>query len=190
MLIVDEVQSGIGRTGKMFATEHFGVEPDIVTTGKSLGGGLPLSGITGSAAIMNTVHPGGLGGTYGGNPVSCAAGLAVLEAFEQENLLERGAALGVKARAALEGLQKSHPCIGQVRGLGPMLAMELVKDRATKEPAPELAKKVTSLCQQEGLIILDCGTLGNNVRTLMPLVITDEQLQRGLDIIADALEKL
>ncbi|MCB2192395.1 MAG: aminotransferase class III-fold pyridoxal phosphate-dependent enzyme, partial [Deltaproteobacteria bacterium] len=188
-LIVDEVQSGIGRTGKMFATEHFGVEPDIVTTGKSLGGGLPLSGITGTAEIMNTVHPGGLGGTYGGNPVSCAAGLAVLEAFEQEGLLERAQALGDKARAALEAMQKSHPCIGQVRGMGPMLAIELVKSRGRKEPAAELAKKVTSLCHQEGLIILDCGTLGNNLRTLMPLVITDEQLERGMAILQRSLDR-
>jgi len=189
VLIVDEVQSGIGRTGKMFASEHFNVEPDIVTTGKSLGGGLPLSGITGTASIMNTVHPGGLGGTYGGNPVSCAAGLAVLQAIEEENLLERATALGVKARAALEALQERHPCIGQVRGLGPMLAMELVKSRGRKEPAPELAKKVTAICHQEGLLILDCGTLGNNLRTLMPLVITDEQLERGLSILERSLDR-
>ena len=130
-----------GAPGKMFATEHFGVEPDIITTGKSLGGGLPLSGITGTASIMNTVHPGGLGGTYGGNPVSCAAGLAVLAAFERRR--PPGARRGswVKVRSALEGLQERHPCIGQVRGLGPMLAMELVKNRGRKEPAPELAKK-------------------------------------------------
>ncbi len=189
VLIADEVQSGIGRTGKMFACEHFGVEPDIITTGKSLGGGLPLSGITGTAAIMDTVHPGGLGGTYGGNPVACAAGLAVLEVFEQENLLARATELGAKARQALEGLRERFLCIGQVRGLGPMLALELVKHRATKEPAPELAKKVTNLCHQQGLVILDCGTLGNNLRTLMPLVITDEQLERGFSILESSLEQ-
>jgi 4-aminobutyrate aminotransferase/(S)-3-amino-2-methylpropionate transaminase len=189
LLIVDEVQSGIGRTGKMFACEHFGLEADIITTGKSLGGGLPLSGITGTSTIMDAVHPGGLGGTYGGNPLACAAGLAVLEAFEHENLLEQGQALGIKVRAALEGLQQRHSCIGQVRGLGPMLAMELVKDPTTREPDPDLAKMVTNLCYQKGLLILDCGTLGNNLRTLMPLVITDQQLDRGMAILEMCLER-
>ena len=190
VMIVDEVQSGIGRTGKMFACEHFGLEPDIMTTGKSLGGGLPLSGITGTANIMDSVHPGGLGGTYGGNPLACSAGLAVLEAFDQENLLERGAALGEKARNALLAMQERFSCIGQVRGLGPMLAMELVKDQKTREPAPELAKKLTAACHEQGLIILDCGTLGNNVRTLMPLVISDEKLERGMAIIEKSLAGL
>ena len=119
MLIVDEVQTGVARTGKMFASQHFGVEPDIITTGKSLGGGLPLSGITGQAEIMDSVHPGGLGGTYGGNPAACAAALAVLEVIEEEDILARGAALGDKVRGALLGFQEKYPFIGQVRGLGP-----------------------------------------------------------------------
>ena len=188
VLIVDEVQSGIGRTGRMFASEHFDVEPDIITTGKSLGGGLPLSGITGSVDIMDSVHPGGLGGTYSGNPVACAAGLAVLEVIEEENLLERGAALGARVKEALLGFQRQFPLIGQVRGLGPMLAMELVKNRETKEPATDLAKKVTSYCHREGLLILDCGTLGNNLRTLMPLVISKDQLKKGLSILKNGLQ--
>ena len=190
VFIVDEVQTGIARTGRMFAIEHAGVEADIIITGKSLGGGLPLSGITGSAEIMDSVHPGGLGGTYGGNPLACAAGLAVLEVIEDENLLARGAELGHKVREALQDMQKRHPSIGQVRGLGPMLALELVRDAESKEPAPELAKKLTAYCHRHGLLILDCGTLGNNVRTLMPLVISDEQLQRGLDILEQGLEHL
>lgn len=190
VLIADEVQSGIGRTGKMFAMEHFGVQVDLVTTGKSLGGGLPLSGITGKAELMDSVHPGGLGGTYGGNPVACVAGLSVLAAFEEEGLLALAEELGDKARKSLLALQERFPVIGQVRGLGPMLALELVKDPASKEPAPELAKKLTAHCHANGLLILDCGTLGNNVRTLMPLVITDEQLQKGMGIIARGLEQL
>ena len=190
VLIVDEVQTGVARTGKMFASQHFGVEPDIITTGKSLGGGLPLSGITGQAEIMDSVHPGGLGGTYGGNPAACAAALAVLEVIEEEDILARGAALGDKVRGALLGFQEKYPFIGQVRGLGPMLAMELVRDPATKAPAPELAKKLTAFCHEHGLLILDCGTLGNNIRTLMPLVISDEQLERGLGILEKGLEQV
>ncbi len=190
VLIADEVQTGIGRTGRMFALEHSGVEADIVTTGKSLGGGLPLSGITGSAPIMDSVHPGGLGGTYGGNPLACAAGLAVLDLMEQEHLLARGAELGTKVRKALLEMQERYSCIGQVRGLGPMLALELVRDRESKEPAPELAKQLTAHCHEQGLLILDCGTLGNNLRTLMPLVISDQQLEQGLDILEQGLGRL
>jgi 4-aminobutyrate aminotransferase/(S)-3-amino-2-methylpropionate transaminase len=188
VMILDEVQTGMARTGKMFAAEYLGVEADIITTGKSMGGGLPLSGVTGTAEIMDSVHPGGLGGTYGGNPSACAAGLAVLEVIKQEGLLARGQELGAKVRKILEGFQQRYPFIGQVRGLGPMLAMELVRDPETKEPAPEMAKKLTAECHKNGLVILDCGTLGNNIRTLMPLVITDEQLARGLGILENALE--
>ncbi|MCF8033452.1 MAG: 4-aminobutyrate--2-oxoglutarate transaminase [Desulfarculaceae bacterium] len=190
VLVADEVQTGIARTGKMFALEHFGVEADIVTTGKSLGGGLPLSGITGTAELMDSVHPGGLGGTYGGNPVACAAGLAVLEVIEQEDILTRAEKLGTKARQALLALQDRFPVIGDVRGLGPMLAFELVSDPVSKQPAAELAKKLTAYCHAHGLLILDCGTLGNNVRTLMPLVITDEQFQRGINVLTDGMQQL
>ncbi len=190
VLIADEVQSGMGRTGRMFALEHFGVQADIVTMAKSLGGGMPLSAIAGKAELMDSVHPGGLGGTYGGNPVACAAALAVLEVIDREDILARAEELGIKARQALLALQDRFPVIGQVRGLGPMLAFELVADPVSKQPAPELAKKLTAYCHAHGLLILDCGTLGNNVRTLMPLVITDEQLKQGLEILADGMEQL
>ena len=189
VLILDEVQTGFGRTGKMFAAQHFGVEPDIMTMAKSLGGGVPLSAISGTAAIMDSVHPGGLGGTYGGNPLACAASLAVLDVMEGEGFLPLAQALGRKARAVLEEMATRHECIGQVRGLGPMLALELVEDRQSKRPAAELAKKVTALCHAEGLIILDCGTLGNNLRTLMPLVITEQQLESGFGILDRALSQ-
>ncbi len=188
VLIVDEIQSGFGRTGKMFAAEHFGIEADLITTGKSLAGGLPLSGVTGTAEIMDSVHPGGLGGTYGGNPLACRAALAVLDVMRDEDLVAKGAALGEKVRAELDKLADEFEIIGQVRGLGPMLALELVKDRRTKEPAAEEAKKLTGYCQRNGLLILDCGTLGNNIRCLMPLTITDEQLERGLSILKAGLE--
>ena len=190
LLIADEVQSGIGRTGKMFALEHFGVTADIVTMAKSLGGGMPLSAVCGRAEVMDSVHPGGLGGTYGGNPVACAAALAVLEVIRQEGILFRAEELGARVRKALLELQERFPVIGQVRGLGPMLAMELVSDSDTKMPAPELAKKLTAYCHEHGLLVLDCGTLGNNIRTLMPLVITDEQLRQGLDILSEGLARL
>jgi 4-aminobutyrate aminotransferase/(S)-3-amino-2-methylpropionate transaminase len=190
VLILDEVQTGFGRTGKMFAAEHYGVQPDIMTLAKSLGGGLPISAVTGNAQIMDSVHPGGLGSTYGGNPLACAAALAVLEVMESEGLVARAEEMGRKVRQALERMAAQYAVIGQVRGLGTMLALELVKDRQSKEPAPELAKKVTTYCHQHGLILLDCGTLGNNLRTLMPLVITDEQLERGLAILERGLEQV
>jgi len=190
VLIVDEVQSGFTRTGKMFALEHYGVEADIMTTAKSLAGGLPLSAITGTAEIMDSVHAGGLGGTYSGNPLSCRAALAVLEVIAKENLVTKSAELGEKARAKLEELMAVYPVIGQVRGLGSMLAIELVKDRQTKEPATEEAKKLTAFCQKNGLIILDCGTLGNNIRILMPIIITDEQLDKGFAILEAGLKHI
>jgi len=174
----------------MFATEHFGIEADLVTTAKSLAGGLPLSAVTGRAEIMDSVHAGGLGGTFGGNPLSCRAALAVLDAIRDEDLVARSQELGLKVRAELDRLAAAHPIIGQVRGLGPMLALELVKDRQTKEPATEEAKELVRYCQEHGLLILDCGTLGNNIRTLMPLTITPEQLARGLEILGDGLDHL
>lgn len=188
LLIVDEVQTGFARTGKMFALEHFGVQADLMTMAKSLAGGLPLSAVTGNAKVMDSVHIGGLGGTYGGNPLSCRAALAVLEAIEEDGLVQKSAELGQRVRAQLEELQGKYPIIGEVRGLGPMLAMELVKDRDTKAPAAEEAKKLTAYCHSQGLIVLDCGTLGNNIRTLMPLVITDEQLAKGMSILEDGLK--
>lgn len=190
LLIVDEVQTGFGRTGKLFASEHFGVEADIVTSAKSLAGGLPLGAVTGTVKIMDSVHPGGLGGTYGGNPLACRAALAVLEVIEKEGLLARAEKLGRQVREELLGLYRRCEIIGEVRGLGAMLAFELVKDRASKKPATEEAKKLTAFCREHGLIILDCGTLGNNIRTLMPLTITPDQLAKGFRILDDGLKHL
>jgi 4-aminobutyrate aminotransferase / (S)-3-amino-2-methylpropionate transaminase / 5-aminovalerate transaminase len=190
LLIVDEVQTGFGRTGKLFASEHFGVEADIVTSAKSLAGGLPLGAVTGTAKIMDSVHPGGLGGTYGGNPLACRAALAVLEVIETEGLVAKAEELGRRVRAELMGLYSRCEMIGEVRGLGAMLAVELVKDRASKKPAAEEAKKLTAFCREHGLIILDCGTLGNNIRTLMPLTIMSDQLARGFRILEEGLKHL
>jgi len=187
ILIIDEIQSGMGRTGKLFAIDHWGIEPDMITTAKSLAGGMPLSAITGRAEIMDAAHPGGLGGTYGGNPVSVSAALAVLKIFLEDGLLDRAKVLGEKLERRFQEMQKKYELIGEVRGKGPMLAMELVRDRVTKEPAGDEAKKLTKLCFDKGLVILSCGAAGNVVRFLMPLVITDEQLERGLAILEESL---
>ncbi len=190
-LIIDEIQSGAGRTGTFLAIEHWdGVEPDLITMGKSFAGGMPLSAVTGRAEIMNTPHLGGLGGTYGGNPVSCSAALAVLEALIEDKLIQRGAEIGETVRTRLEAMQDRYELIGEVRGKGAMLAMELVKDRETKQPAAEEAKKLTQICFDKGLVLLSCGNYGNVIRTLMPFVITDEQLERGLQILEEGLHKL
>jgi 4-aminobutyrate aminotransferase/(S)-3-amino-2-methylpropionate transaminase len=190
LFIADEIQSGMGRTGKMFAIEHWGVEPDLITVAKSLAAGMPLSAVVGRAEIMNSVHPSGIGGTYGANPVACRAGLAVMEIFEEENLLAKAQALGEKLRKRFDELQARFEIIGDVRGKGPMLALELVRDRETKEPAADEAKALVKTCFEKGLLLLSCGTFGNVIRTLMPLTITDEQLERGLAILADGLKSL
>lgn len=190
LLIIDEVQTGMGRTGKIFGIDHWGTVPDLVTTAKSLGGGLPLSAVTGMAEIMSTSHAGGLGSTYGGNPLALRAAQAVLEILVKDGLLERGKELGEKMLARFLEMQKHHEIIGDVRGKGPMLALELVRDRETKEPADVEAKKLVSLCYNKGLIILSCGNHGNVIRTLMPLVITDEELERGMSIIDESLHEL
>lgn len=190
VFVADEIQSGVGRTGKMFAIEHWGVEPDLVTCAKSLAAGMPLSAIVGRKEMMDEPQVGGLGGTYGGNPVCCRAALAVLEVFEEERLLEKAKTLGNKLRARFDAWQKQYPIIGEVRGIGPMLALELVRDPVTKEPAADEAKALVKACYESGLIILSCGNFSNVIRTLMPLVITDEQLERGLAIMEEALSKL
>jgi 4-aminobutyrate aminotransferase/(S)-3-amino-2-methylpropionate transaminase len=190
LLIIDEVQSGMGRTGKIFAIDHWGVVPDLITTAKSMAGGMPLSAVTGRTEYMNSSHVGGLGSTYGGNPVSLAAARAVLEILLEDGLLERGINLGERMLAGFREMQDRHEIIGEVRGKGPMLALELVRDRETKEPADSEAKKLVSLCYQKGLIILSCGNHGNVIRTLMPLVITDAELERGMAIIDESLGEL
>ena len=190
MLIADEIQSGMGRTAKMFAMEHYDVVPDIVTTAKSLGAGLPISGITGPAGAMEAPHVGGLGGTYGGNPLACAAALAVIEELENGDLLARAEAQGKTIRERLDPLAEEDGMVGEVRGLGPMVGLELVLDRKTKEPASLATATVVKRCHENGLLILKCGTHDNVVRLLAPLVIPDNDLHRGLDILTDALRSV
>lgn len=186
-LIIDEVQSGVGRTGKFFAIDHWQVEPDIITLGKSLAGGMPLSAVTGSEEIMNKPHVGGMGGTFAGNPVSCSAGLAVLDILIEDGMLERAETLGEKFQGRLKEMQKQYEIIGDVRGKGPMLGLELVRDRNSKEPAAEETKQVLQYCFEKGLILLSCGVFGNVIRTLMPFVATDEQLEKGLQILEEGI---
>jgi len=190
VFILDEVQSGMGRTGKMYASEHHGVAGDITLSAKSLGAGVPISAITGKAEIMDKPHVGGLGGTYGGNPIACQAALAVIGILEEASFLEKATALGHRVRAELDKLAAELPLIGEVRGIGPMLAMELVRDRKTKEPAGDAAKKVVQLCYEQGVITLSCGNYGNVIRTLMPLVIKDDEFEKGLSILRSSLRKV
>lgn len=187
LFIADEIQTGMGRTGAMFAMEHFDVVADLTTVAKSLAAGMPLSAVVGRKEIMDAVHSSGIGGTYGGNPVSCAAALAVLDVFETENLLDRAKTLGSNLKVHLEVFREEFEIIGDVRGIGPMLAMELVKDREKKTPASKESKALVKFCFDRGLIILACGAYGNVIRLLMPLVITEEQLKKGLEIIHDGL---
>jgi 4-aminobutyrate aminotransferase/(S)-3-amino-2-methylpropionate transaminase len=190
LFISDEIQTGMGRTGRMFAMEHWNEAPDLMTVAKSLAAGMPLSAVVGRKEIMDSVHPFGLGGTYGGNPVACCAGLAVMEIFEEENLLQSAESLGKKLRMRFDAFQKEYELVGDVRGMGPMLALELVKDRETKAPATDAAKALVKFCYDNGLIILACGNYGNVIRALMPLVITDELLDKGLTIIEEGLSSL
>jgi 4-aminobutyrate aminotransferase len=183
----DEVQSGVGRTGPVWAVEHYGVEPDLLVSGKSLGGGLPLAGVTGRADLVDSVRPGGLGGTFGGNPVACAAAAAVLDEVVGEDFQRRARELGETIRAGLEGIAGRVEAVGDVRGLGPMQALELVGDRETKTPAGELAGVTTAAARERGLVLLSCGLYGNVLRVLVPLVIEDDDLGRGLEILEESL---
>ena len=187
LYVDDEVQSGIGRTGPVWAIEHYGVEPDLLVSGKSLGGGLPLAAVTGPAEIVDAVPAGGLGGTFGGNPVACAAAIAVLDEVASDEFRRRAEEVGEHLRAALEGISERVDAVGEVRGVGPMLALELVEDRKTKEPAAALTAATTAGARDRGLVLLSCGIYGNVVRILVPLVISDEDLDRGLEIIEEAL---
>jgi 4-aminobutyrate aminotransferase / (S)-3-amino-2-methylpropionate transaminase / 5-aminovalerate transaminase len=191
LFVADEIQSGMGRTGKqMFAIEHWGVEPDLMTVAKSLGAGMPIAALVGRQEIMDSVHAGGIGGTYGGNPISCAAANAVLDVYEEQNMLKKAERLGKKVKKAFDGLKKKYEIIGDVRGLGPMLALELVKDRKTKQPAPEETAAVVKAAWDRGLVLLSCGSYSNVIRTMMPLVITDSQLKKGLAILDEAFATL
>jgi 4-aminobutyrate aminotransferase len=187
VLVADEVQTGFGRTGRMFAMEHFGVEPDLMVVAKSIAAGLPLSGVIGRAAIMDGAHAGAIGGTYIGNPVAQAAALAVLDVFEEEDLVARGVAVGARIRERMLDWQRRHTEIGDVRGLGAMLAVEFVTDPATKTPAPELALAVIDEALRRGLILLKAGVHGNCVRVLCPLTIEDAVLDEALEVWEEAL---
>lgn len=187
VLIADEIQTGFGRTGRMFGYQHAGIEPDLVTVAKSLAAGLPLSAVVGRAEIMDAPLAGGLGGTYAGNPLGCAAALAVLDIFESERLVERAVAIGAELRHALLSLQSQVAPIGDVRGLGCMLAMEFVKDRATKEPDADAADRVLAQARADGLLLLKCGPYKNVVRLLPPLTASDDEIQRGIAILSAAV---
>ena len=187
LYVADEVQSGIGRTGPVWAVEHFEVEPDLVVSGKSLGGGLPLAGVTGRAEIVDAVPPGGLGGTFGGNPVACAAALAVLDEVATDDFRSRAEALGGRIRARLERIAGGVPEVGEVRGLGPMLAMELVHDPGSRRPATDLAKRTTEIARERGLMLLVCGLHSNVLRVLVPILADDGDLAEGLEILEASL---
>jgi 4-aminobutyrate aminotransferase / (S)-3-amino-2-methylpropionate transaminase / 5-aminovalerate transaminase len=187
LVIADEVQSGFARTGAMFACERLGLEPDLIVTAKSLSGGLPLAAVTGRAEIMDVPASGQLGGTFGGNPAACEAALAVLETIESENLCARAEQLGQRFRRRASQWQSRWDLIGEVRGLGAMQALEFIRSRETREPADEETKQVSRYCYEHGLVILTAGTYGNVIRLLMPLVVTDSQMDEALDVLESAI---
>jgi len=189
VLIADEVQSGFCRSGKMFAMEHFPIKADLITFAKSIAAGLPISGVAGKAAIMDSPVAGGIGGTYAGNPLSCAAGLKVIEIMLRDNYAQKSKDVGAFLVDGLKKIQKKHPIIGDIRALGGMVAIELVKDPVTKAPAKEETAAIVKDCCQNGLIILSTGILGNNIRVLCPLVITKEQMEAALSILENAIVK-
>ena len=191
LLIADEVQAGAGRTGRLFAMEHSGVIPDLTTLAKSIAGGFPISAVVGRADIMDSVGPGGLGGTYAGSPLGCAAALAVLDVFEEEGILERSLALGEHLISRLRSMAQSHACIGDVRGLGSMVAMELFKSVDGKPVADaDLTRQLVVKAAERGLILLSCGMYGNVIRILVPITGSNEVVDEGLDIIEGCLESL
>ncbi|WP_407362291.1 4-aminobutyrate--2-oxoglutarate transaminase [Pseudomonas luteola] len=190
LLIADEVQSGAGRTGTFFAMEQMGVDADLVTFAKSIAGGFPLSGVTGRATVMDSVGAGGLGGTYAGNPLACAAALAVIDAFEEEKLLDRSKAVGEQLTAGLKAIAAKHKAIVDVRGLGAMIAVELGEDGDVHKPNGALASQIVVRAREKNLIMLSCGTYGNVLRILVPLTVSDEDLQRGISIIGECFDEL
>jgi 4-aminobutyrate aminotransferase/(S)-3-amino-2-methylpropionate transaminase len=190
VLIADEIQTGFARTGRMFAIEHSGVEPDLMTIAKSVAGGVPISAVIGKAAIMDAPPPGGLGGTFAGSPLGCAAGLATLDVIRDENLVERARAIGERMVTRLKAMQARLPCIGDVRGLGAMVAIELVKNRDANAPDAELTKALTQAAGRKGLVLLSCGVRANVIRFLAPLTIPESLLDEGLQIVEDCLQEL
>lgn len=190
LFVADEVQTGMARTGKLFAMEHYGVEADLMTTAKSLGAGYPIAGITGKAPVMDAPGPGSIGGTFGGNPLACEVGLTVLDIIEEERLTERATEIGRRVKDRFAAMQKGFPQIGDIRGLGAMVAMELVEDPSTKEPATALTKAYRAKLYENGVVNIIAGTYDNVVRTLMPLTIEWETLDRGLDIMEETLAQV
>jgi 4-aminobutyrate aminotransferase/(S)-3-amino-2-methylpropionate transaminase len=186
--VVDEVQTGFGRTGKMFATEHYGIEPDLITVAKSIAAGLPLSGVIGKAEIMDAPGDSAIGGTYVGNPVAQAAALAVLDVFEDEGVCDRATQIGETIRSRMEAWQERWPQIGDVRGLGAMLAIELVEDPGTKEPDPDAASAIVVAAAERGLLLLKSGIYANCIRVLAPLVLSDAELDEALGVWEEAIE--
>ena len=187
LFIADEVQSGFGRTGRWFASEHFGIEPDLIATAKSLGGGMPIAAVTGRAEIMDAPGPGSLGGTYCGHPLSCAAALAAIETIEKEGLLARSLAIGEQFEKRARSWQSKWDLVGDVRGLGGMCAIELVRNATTREPADTETKQIARYCYEHGLITITAGTFNNVIRILVPLVVTDQQFDEGVAVIEAAL---
>jgi 4-aminobutyrate aminotransferase / (S)-3-amino-2-methylpropionate transaminase / 5-aminovalerate transaminase len=187
VLVADEIQSGFARTGRMFACEYSGIEPDLMTVAKSIAGGLPLSAVVGKAQIMDAPPPGGLGGTFAGSPLACAAALAVLDVITEEHLLERSLTLGTQLTTRLKALQAKCPAIGEVRGLGSMVAIELVRNRRADQPDAELTRALVQRAAARGLVILSCGVYGNVIRLLAPLTISDALLAEGLDLLEASL---
>jgi 4-aminobutyrate aminotransferase/(S)-3-amino-2-methylpropionate transaminase len=190
LFIADEVQTGFGRTGKMFAVEHWGVEPDLMTVAKAIASGMPLSGVVGRAEVMDAPEPGMIGGTYGGNPLACAAANATIQFIEEQALIDRANKIGEKALLRFKNLQNKFAMIGDVRGLGAMVAIELVKDRQTKEPAKDAVTQILAKCANRGVLVIGAGIYGNIIRLLMPLAITDEQLDFGLEVIEEAMAEV
>lgn len=190
VLIADEIQSGFGRTGRMFAIEHAGIEPDLITVAKSVAGGVPLSAVIGKADIMDAPGPGGLGGTFAGSPLGCAAGLAVLEVMREEQLLQRAQEIGRFMSSRLKGLQVRFPCVGEVRHLGAMVALELVRNGRADAPDAELTKSLVQAAGRAGLVILSCGVYSNVIRFLAPLTISDALLKEGCNLFEQALEEV
>lgn len=186
LFVADEIQTGFCRTGQMFAVEHDQVAPDLMVIAKSMGAGMPISGVVGRADIMDAPPPGTLGGTYSGNPVACAAALAVLDLYEQEDFAARSREVGRTVMERFVNLQERYSLVGDVRGLGGMVAMELVKDRRTKEPDSQTASDILAAAHKRGLVLIKAGMYDNVLRVLVPLCVTDEQLQHGLDIFEDA----
>jgi len=184
-MVADEIQTGFGRCGKMFAMEHFGVAPDLTCIGKSMGGGLPLSGIVGNAEIIDSVPPGALGGTFGGNPVACAAALSIIDVIEEDNLLEKGLKLGQQIDARFRAMadKAACSCIGDVRTLGCMNAIEIVSDRQSREPAGDLTAKIVQIALSKGLILVTAGPTRNVIRVLVPLSTSNEVVVEGMDIL-------